>query len=486
MTSHSSLEEYNHLNRNIHKMQLHDINEDDHGQRINPKDNLLHLTQQVSNEELKQAIRHELKRLLSDHERHILMLEHRSEILEQEYENLQLTDDSYQRRYEKAVREMQFFKRKYDKAVEINKQFQGFNGGRPRSPSLESSLSQENRHNNPYSSPPPIPSSPPPSSFSGSEGASFIYNTFPPPLPNSPTLDVSKSTHRQLSRSSSSSTSSSNSGTPYWTAFSADLAPTPNLPRGRQNSNTGMASIHSNSTDGESKSSSILQGRKGSWQQLQLPNSGLVPVNSLSTPSSPPTPSLNRVIPQSAPASPYVIQQRKVDPLVFGGSDALWDTISKSKTSDSTIEKMISNFLKRGGSPNTAKQSSSNKLVKYGYGMLHTLVVMKAISSMNLLLEHGANPNAMSLSQVDADKVTPAYLAAGLGWLQGLEVLVEAGADVTLSRGAGLKNKTPLHVAAENCHISVVEYIVSITPPKFHLQVDSAGKVRRRRMGFSL
>jgi hypothetical protein len=63
-----------------------------------------------------------------------------------------------------------------------------------------------------------------------------------------------------------------------------------------------------------------------------------------------------------------------------------------------------------------------------------------------------------------------------MGWLPGLQMLVEAGADLISSRGGGLKSKTVLHVAAEHCHISAVEYIISQTPPKFHLQVDSMGK----------
>lgn len=109
--------------------------------------------------------------------------------------------------------------------------------------------------------------------------------------------------------------------------------------------------------------------------------------------------------------------------------------------------------------------------------MIHTVVASKAPQSLDLLLAHGANPNAMTLSQVEDDKVTPGYLAASIGWLPGLQALVEAGADITISRGAGLKNKTALHVAAEHCHTTVVEYIVSLTPPKYHVQVDSMGNI---------
>lgn len=64
-----------------------------------------------------------------------------------------------------------------------------------------------------------------------------------------------------------------------------------------------------------------------------------------------------------------------------------------------------SNFLRRGGSPNTAKQSPSTHAVKYGYGMIHALIVTKAPGSLDLLLQQGANPNVVSISQVDEDKV---------------------------------------------------------------------------------
>ncbi|ORE08817.1 ankyrin [Rhizopus microsporus var. microsporus] len=198
-----------------------------------------------------------------------------------------------------------------------------------------------------------------------------------------------------------------------------------------------------------------MQARKGSWSN-----------------ESPTT--ANRTV-NVGHLNPPIIQQRKVDPIAFGGSDALWDTIAKSKSVDATLEKMISNFLRRGGSPNTAKQSPSFKNIKYGYGMLHAMIAIKATSCIDLLLQHGANPNAMTLSDVEEDKITPVYLAASMGWLPGLQTLIEAGADLVMARGAGVKNKTALHVAAEHCHITVVEYIISMTSPKYHLQVDTAG-----------
>ncbi|KAI9299936.1 ankyrin repeat-containing domain protein [Cunninghamella echinulata] len=170
-----------------------------------------------------------------------------------------------------------------------------------------------------------------------------------------------------------------------------------------------------------------------------------------------------------------LVQQRRVDPLIFGGADGLWETIAKSKGSDVTVEKIISNFLRRGGSPNTAKQSNSANAVRYGYGLIHALIVTKAPGSLDLLLQQGANPNAMTLSQQDEDKVSPCYLAAKVGWLAGLQKLVQAGGDLMTSRGGGNKNKTALHVAAEHCHAAVVEYIVQVTRGALNAIVDNQG-----------
>lgn len=63
-----------------------------------------------------------------------------------------------------------------------------------------------------------------------------------------------------------------------------------------------------------------------------------------------------------------------------------------------------------------------------------------------------------------------------MGWLPGLQKLVQAGGDLMAARGAGIKNKTALHVAAEHCHAAVVEYIVNETEGALNLEEDSNGK----------
>ena len=50
-------------------------------------------------------------------------------------------------------------------------------------------------------------------------------------------------------------------------------------------------------------------------------------------------------------------------------------------------------------------QQPSQNAVKYGYGMIHALIVTKSPASLDLLLQQGANPNAMSMSQLDEDRV---------------------------------------------------------------------------------
>ncbi|ORZ21231.1 ankyrin repeat-containing domain protein [Absidia repens] len=292
------------------------------------------MVESVDRSELKQAIKMEIQRIFSNHDRLLNMLQARSEVLEQENDDYKTLATEHQQRYEKAVREMQFLRKRYEAPTQKEDNIAGNNTG----------------------------------------------------------------------------ASSSTAGA------------------------TTMTSIHSVPMT-PVRSSTATNGYTGA----------------------------------------SLIQQRRVDPLIFGGSDALWDTISKSKGSDVTVEKIISNFLRRGGSPNTAKQSSTANAVKYGFGMIHALIVTKAPGSLDLLLQQGANPNVYSLGQIEDDKVTPVYMAASVGWLAGLQKLVQAGGDLMASRGGGEKNKTALHVAAEHCHAAVVEYIVEVTQGQLNLEVDSLG-----------
>ncbi|KAL9555856.1 hypothetical protein PS6_002640 [Mucor atramentarius] len=429
-------------------------------EKLNSKERLELLINQVDDQTLASLMHNEFQHMVIDHQRLVTMLEQRSELVETENEELKLIINDSQRRYEKAVREMQFFKKKYDRLVESN-----------RSVASDQHHHVQNYLNlTPSSSPQPPPTS---SSVIAaqpmSDAASSIYSYNASEKlnwPTSPTYSEPVSSNRR-----------------------------------RNNSNTA-ASIFSNfSSSTESSTYSHFQHMQKQQQQRYDENGKKPPtayqfsrnpsmVSSYSTPSTAPSmvsssgASSTITVPMTpvrstTSVSGYtgnsMIQQRRTDPLSFGGSDALWDTLSKSQGSDITVEKIISNFLRRGGSPNTAKQSPSSHAVKYGYGMIHALIVTKAPGALDLLLQQGANPNVVSISQVDDEKVSPCYLAAQVGWLSGLQKLVQAGGDLISARGGGSKKRTALHVAAENGHAAIVEYIVNITQGTLNLEKDMLG-----------
>jgi hypothetical protein len=64
-----------------------------------------------------------------------------------------------------------------------------------------------------------------------------------------------------------------------------------------------------------------------------------------------------------------------------------------------------------------------------------------------------------------------------MGWIPGLQALVNHGCDLTLSRGCGKRGRPALHIAAENGYVDVVEFIMSQTPPRYHPVLDSSGKL---------
>ncbi|KAH9567573.1 hypothetical protein CY35_03G033900 [Sphagnum magellanicum] len=75
------------------------------------------------------------------------------------------------------------------------------------------------------------------------------------------------------------------------------------------------------------------------------------------------------------------------------------------------------------------------------------------IRAVEILLDHGANPNATT-----DDEVTPLLTAAAAGSSEIVELLIKKGADVNASAGGGV---TPLHVAADHGDERMVDCLLA-------------------------
>lgn len=161
--------------------------------------------------------------------------------------------------------------------------------------------------------------------------------------------------------------------------------------------------------------------------------------------------------------------------LIYACGDGFWDTIARGKNKKNEVDTLIryvyiasigypiltclySNYLRRGGQPNVAKNSASLKSVKEGYGLLHALVAVKNSQAMSRVIEAGANPNAVALGPEEENKTTPLVLAAQLGYMRGVRLLYErANADL-FQRGP--RHMTALHAAVSNDSLDIVVYLL--------------------------
>lgn len=356
---------------------------------------LLDLVDSIQQDELKHAITKELKRIFANHERLLNMLQSRSEALEQENRDYKTLANDHQHRYEKAVREMQFFRKKYEGARDMNKQYvtsaittppateppppppQHPLDYRSRSLSIESGSSGEgadqqtstNSHQQQsahrkgsvtfINSYPLTPTSPQPSAIPNDLS---IFGKFDPDF--APSL-------RPIPRNSTTVWHPP-PGNPGSIVYQAHIPISPSTPErvvpatvalppppSRLRQNSTCASIHSaqssgtDSSSGDNSNNTTVNtrdksSRKQSWQLLQQPSTPTIadPSPKENGPTAAPLHSVPMTPVRSSTATngytgASMIQQRRVDPLIFGGSDALWDTISKSKGSDVTVEKII-------------------------------------------------------------------------------------------------------------------------------------------------
>ncbi|KAI8976080.1 ankyrin repeat-containing domain protein [Pilobolus umbonatus] len=147
------------------------------------------------------------------------------------------------------------------------------------------------------------------------------------------------------------------------------------------------------------------------------------------------------------------------DCLTYGCGDGFWNAIAEGKLNKEEVDSLISNYLKRGGTPNVAKNSKSYKSVKEGYSLLHAVIAVKNTSALLQLIDAGVKTNVYPLSPKVENRISPLVLAAKLGYVNGVRLLIEkGGADVTKSRGP--QGEMVLHAAVQSNSEILVKYLL--------------------------
>jgi ankyrin repeat protein len=118
-----------------------------------------------------------------------------------------------------------------------------------------------------------------------------------------------------------------------------------------------------------------------------------------------------------------------------------------------------SNYIRRGGNPNVAKNSDTVKNVKEGYGLIHALIAVKNTSALQRIIDAGAKINAYPLTSKREDRITPIILASKLGYMNGVRLLIKhGGIDILLERGPYGENA--LHAAVQSGSDEMAEYVL--------------------------
>ncbi|KAG0174969.1 hypothetical protein DFQ28_003450 [Apophysomyces sp. BC1034] len=149
--------------------------------------------------------------------------------------------------------------------------------------------------------------------------------------------------------------------------------------------------------------------------------------------------------------------------LIFACTDGFWDTIARGKSDKTTVDGLVSKYLQRGGNPNVAKITPTLESVKEGYSLVHALVVVRNISALKRVIDSDANLGVYPLSKNDEDHYSPVVLAAKLGYLDCLRLLIEKG-HVDVLKSYGPKQQTALHAAIEQDMLDVIIYLLQLHP----------------------
>ncbi|KAI9323069.1 ankyrin repeat-containing domain protein, partial [Dichotomocladium elegans] len=167
------------------------------------------------------------------------------------------------------------------------------------------------------------------------------------------------------------------------------------------------------------------------------------------------------------------IATRRLEGLIYACNEGFWNTIARGKSHKEEVYQLVSSYFRRGGQPNVAKNSPSLKSVKEGYGLLHAVVAIKNSKTVSRVLDAGANPNAVALGPKKEDCTVPLVLAAQIGYLRGVRLLVERGKADLFQRGP--QQITALHAAVMHDSMETVQYLLQVSQNALLDSVDVDG-----------
>lgn len=131
--------------------------------------------------------------------------------------------------------------------------------------------------------------------------------------------------------------------------------------------------------------------------------------------------------------------------------------------------------MRQGGNPNIAKSSSTVKSVKEGYGLIHALIAIKNTAALQKVIDAGAKTNVCPLTSKRENRITPLVLAAKLGYMNGVRLLLERG-NAELMNARGPYGENALHAAVQSESDELVGYLLRLCKNKLLEKVDNNGK----------
>ncbi|KAG2201777.1 hypothetical protein INT47_002037 [Mucor saturninus] len=173
--------------------------------------------------------------------------------------------------------------------------------------------------------------------------------------------------------------------------------------------------------------------------------------------------------------SPAPVKEVENPVLKYACGDGFWNTIARGKTNKAEVDTLISNYIRRGGNPNIAKNSDTVKDVKEGYGLIHAIIAVKNTAALQRVLDAGAHINVYPLASKVQDKLTPILLATKLGYLNGVKLLIEKGGIALLNQCKGPYGENALHAAVQSGSDDMVSYVLGLSQTLLLEKADNNG-----------